>query len=107
MVFTVVVITAILIVIIQAYLGYFIYRNSDLSLDNGHLFLFATAIRALTFGSIGILTLMTSWMHGPSGNVDRRMPHSKTSDDTSRIHETNHIHGGRRDAGKTHGGGRA
>lgn len=61
MVFTVVVISAILIVIIQAYLGYFIYRNSDLSLDNGHLF--ATAIRALTFGSIGILTLIVALVY--------------------------------------------
>ncbi|TEB31054.1 hypothetical protein FA13DRAFT_1733013 [Coprinellus micaceus] len=54
--FTVVIVAAVFIVAIQAYLGIFIYRNSELRLDNGHLF--TTAIRTIAFGCIGLLTLI-------------------------------------------------
>ncbi|RXW21586.1 hypothetical protein EST38_g4278 [Candolleomyces aberdarensis] len=49
------------IVYIQAYLGFFIYRNRDMCLDNKHLF--ATAIRAIIFTSLCVLSLVVALVY--------------------------------------------
>ncbi|KAJ2914168.1 hypothetical protein MD484_g6229, partial [Candolleomyces efflorescens] len=59
--FTVVIMISVAIVHIQAYLGYWIYRNRDICLDNRHLF--ATAIRAIVFTTLGLLSLIIALVY--------------------------------------------